>query len=428
MQTGTASYRPGNATTGLRNRRAYSRLTALDWLFAAVMFLVNLQEILEVFGEDSIFKPYRVVTLLLAVFAFPRLMQQWRELRYFLLPFLVAYAYAFVATAAFGGTKAVLYNIPYIATAVACLISACVVSGTRALYVGCYAYLAGFAASTVIGLVVDGPSGRFGGMFNNPNYYGYAACIAIIFLMGPNLKIPALLRSMSILVCFLFIVMTGSRTSLVVLFVAFGTQIVKNPKLMAAMIFVGTALIPIAWTWESGRESFADTSSKAMNRYSASEVERGGRGRIEIARAGLTVAYETAFIGIGLDQFRQKHFHRFFRIKVTKGQRKGKWRQLGTHNAYVTLLCEWGAVGFVGFFLMVIRAYRSASRTPEFKIWIQGFLWSSLVYGLTGNVQDIPHFLLIFGFCLQLTRYSRIERREYMRMVEANRAMSPVPL
>ena len=408
----SATFRHKNSSTGLRAAsRRQQRLSALDWAFAAVMFLINLQEILEVFGEDSIFKPYRVASLVLAVFAFPRMIRQWNELRPFLLPFFVAYSYAFVVTAVFAGVNPVIYNIPYLVTALACLVSASATSGLRALYLGCYAYLFGMAVSTIAGLVVEGPSGRFGGMFNNPNYYGYAACIAIIFLMGPNLSIPSMLRSLSILLCFGLIFMTGSRTALVVLAVAFGTQVVKNPKLMATLIISAAALIPIAWIWEDGRDSFTDTSAAAINRYSASEVERGGRGRIEIAKAGLTVAYQTTFVGVGLDQFREKYFERFFRIKVRRrsGQNSKKWRQLGTHNAYVTLLCEWGMVGLFSFLLIVWRVFHAAAKTPEFKIWIQGFLWSSLVYGLTGNVHDIPHFLLIFGFSLQLIRFSRHE-------------------
>ena len=49
------------------------RLTILDWLFWFVMFSVNLQDILELWGIDTIYKPYRVVSLLLGVVALPAL-------------------------------------------------------------------------------------------------------------------------------------------------------------------------------------------------------------------------------------------------------------------------------------------------------------------------------------------------------------------
>lgn len=378
------------------------RLRALDYVFILLMFTVNLQEVLEFLGEDSILKPYRVIALFLGVAALPRLHAQWRFLYPFILPLAFAYGYALVMTYFWGRLTAVVSVIPLVSCSFALLISSCSVSSKRSLYFGCYAYLAGLVASIVLGFLQGGAAGRFAGMFANPNYFGYACCIAIIFLMAPSLKLSNTFRVPLILTLFAFVFLTGSRSSLVSTMVAFSSQVIRNPRLLITMMMAAIAIVVASLLWESGVSDFSRANRGVVRRFSEDEIERGGKGRIEIATAALTVGAEHRFVGIGIDQFRRTHFTRFFRI-IT---RSGRLKQMGIHNAYVTVLSEWGALAFIATGLALFRTYRAASQVPEFRLWIHGFMWSTLVIGLAGHVLGTPHFWLIYGFCLQALRLS----------------------
>ena len=84
--------------------------------------------------------------------------------------------------------------------------------------------------------------------------------------------------------------------------------------------------------------------------------------------------------------------------------RKGKG--LGLHNAYISLLTEWGLPATILVVVSFWRLFRDAGRSPWFRVWIQGFLWATFVMGLSGEVMTTPHFWLMFGFSIQQLRFS----------------------
>ncbi|MCA9010483.1 MAG: O-antigen ligase family protein, partial [Planctomycetaceae bacterium] len=199
---------------------------------------------------------------------------------------------------------------------------------------------------------------------------------------------------------FTFVFLTGSRSSLVSTIAAFLSQIVRNPRLLIAMIIATVMIVIASLALESNVAQIFEANEGVARRYTEEEIERGGHGRLEIARAAFTVGVENLFLGIGIDQFRQKHFTRFFQV-IT---RSGELKRMGVHNTYITILTEWGALAFIACGLAMFRTYRVASLVPEFKLWIHGFLWSGLVIGLASHVVGTPHFWLILGFCLQSLR------------------------
>ncbi len=384
--------------------RSTVRTFPRDWCFWFVMFSVNLQDILELWGIDTVFKPYRMAALALGVLGIPHLFVQWSVIRRWLLPLMAAYSYALLMTFLWGGVGGLVEFLPYAATAGALLVCTCTVSSLRSLATGCYAYIAGFWLSCLLGLTSEAGrfGGRFSGLFHNPNYFGYAACICIIFLLNPRLRFPGILRLLLVGFSFVFVFLSGSRGSAAAALLSGGTQIVKNPRLLGALVFLA-AVAGVAGTMtESGLERFEKTNRSLLRRYTASEIERGGTGRLAVALAGLETGYERGFVGIGLDQFRkgyfQKHFPRMARLRKGKG--------LGLHNAYISLLTEWGLPATILVVVSFWRLFRDAGRSPWFRVWIQGFLWATFVMGLSGEVMTTPHFWLMFGFSIQQLRFS----------------------
>jgi hypothetical protein len=396
------------------------RYGILDLTFWLMMFTVNLQEILELWGIDTIYKPYRMISLGLAVAALPSVIRNWRTLRPFFLPLMIALGYAFIMTGVYAGSGGLTRVLPVVATSLVLLISPCVIQSRQSIYLGCYAYILGFVLSSVLGYYTESTTGRFSGLFHNPNYFGYAACICIIFLMSPALKFPYSARTLLVVGCFVIVFLSGSRASLVATVVAFATQIISNPKLFRILMALSLIAAISAIVSESGIKDLGKFNTVVVRRYTADEIERGGKGRIAVAQAALLVGREHWFVGIGIDQFRERHFYRFFQV-INK---QGELTQLGIHNAYVTALTEWGAVAFLLLFLMFFHMFKTAARVPEFRVWIRGFLISTLVVGLAGNVLGTPHFWLMFGFCAQLFRLSKKPEHRFVgsrQMVQVKR-------
>lgn len=414
---------PSNSSSSVKRLELGGQIGLLDLLFWLVMFLVNLQELLELRGIDTIYKPYRVVSLGLAVLALPIFLVQWQSVRQILLPLLGAFGYAIAMTGLQSGTGGLIGALPFVATALALLMCASVIQTRRSLYIGCYAYLLGFVLSFALGYFyeTESSSGRFSGLFHNPNYFGYAASIGVIFLMNPSLKFPYWMRALLVVTILTFVFLSGSRSALAAAVIALLTQIISNPRLFRVLMVFGVAAIITASVWESGISDFTRFNKIVLRRYSADEIERGGRGRLALAQAGLDAGIDTWFVGIGIDQFRIRFFTKYFFVV----DRNGEVRQLGLHNAYITALTEWGLPAFLVLAFLAFRVYHQAGQVPEFKVWIRGFLITSLVTGFAGNVLGTPHFWLIFGFMTQLFRLGQ-QHEQLKRMVQASRGPSGI--
>lgn len=388
------------------------RLTGLDILFWFVMFTVNLQNVFLLWGIETIYKPYRVASLVLAVLALPRFFQRWRLAGYWVFPILFAVAYGVLVTLAASGANGLIQVTPLIATAVALLVCTFSLSGRRSAMIGCYFYLAGYVLSCFLGILFPGDGGRFTGLFHNPNYFGFASCIAIIFLMNPALRMPTAIRISIVASALLFVVLSGSRSSIVAALIAGGSQIINNPRLFAGMILLGIAGAISAIVFEGDVGRFQKANTALTYRFSTAEIQRGGAGRLAIANAGVTVGLRTGFVGIGIDQFRIRYFREFF----PRHARDRKGAGLGLHNGYVSLLAEWGLPAFVAITIALWRIFNDAKKDIRSRVWIRGYIWVILVIALAGVVFETPHFWLIGGFCIQLLSLHRIEEMRRRQM------------
>jgi hypothetical protein len=373
-----------------------------DYLFWGLMLTINAPNMLELVGVDTIFKPYRMISLVLLVLALPRIISQRGVTVQFSLPLFLAISYATLVTALFAGEDA-FEQYPILITGLALFFSTFVLSSRRSLIIGLYAYIVSYLVSCYFGMLALG-SGKYrlSGLFENPNSFGLGACFAIVILLNGYLKLSTWLRVPLVVGTFPVILLTGSRGTLVAATGGLVSQLWRNPALFRGLLLGALALASCAYFFDEQMQRLLENN--AVYRIKTLDiVERGTVGRLAQMRAGMIVGSEHGFFGIGLGQYRLKHHTRFFYRRGLDGQIS----KLNLHSLYMTLLVEWGLVGFVCFGVIFVRMVTSVRRLHYEKDFVYGFLGIVLLNGLGNNLLGEIHFWLMLGICVQFIRFAQ---------------------
>jgi hypothetical protein len=375
------------------------RLT--DYLFWLMMLMISMPNVLQLWGIDTIFKPYRVLSLVLACLAVPVVLHESPRTRTFSGPLFIALLYAFAVTVLFGGEYAYA-QMPLLVTCLALFFSTYAVTSRKSLLIGLYASVISFIITSAFGAITFAQGDyRLRGLFSNPNTLGFAGCFALLLAMSRYFPMTRPLRVFLIAGTLPVMVLTGSRTAILSMFATIVSQLSRNKRLFGPLVACCAALA-IGGIFFSDQLSELTRNRGVFERYSKERVEQGGAGRIALIKAGVIVAWENSFVGIGLGQYRIRHHTRFFRDYGTDGE----IQRLGTHNTYVTLLAEWGLVSFLCFATIVVRLIRASRKLVFEKDWIYGFCAASLVNSLGNELITEVHFWVMLGVCIQLIRFA----------------------
>ncbi len=377
-----------------------------DYISWVLMLFVNVPVILELIGIDTILKPYRVLSLVLSVLALPAFLRQPAVTSQFARPLVFAILYVCSVTIVFAGRDFV-GQAPLLVTCIVLFLATYGITSKRSLNVALIAYVISFLVSSYFGLIAfSSGKYRLSGLFDNPNAFGYCGCFAFLILINRYVKLPRYLKYSLAFLLVPVLILTGSRGTILALLGVVVSQTWRNPKLFTFLVFSGVmAGLVIQFFGDQIAEQFADRA--VLSRYQRSIVERGASGRLAQIRAGLQVSAEHGFIGIGLGQYREKHHTRFFQQKGLDGQIS----KLELHNVFVSLLCEWGIVGFGAFTIITFRLVQVVKFYPHEGDFIYGFLGASLLNGLGNNLlAEIP-FWLMLGVVVQMIRFAHEERQ-----------------
>jgi hypothetical protein len=387
------------ATSRSVARPTIYRLT--DYLFWLMMLTISMPNVLQLFGIDTIFKPYRVLSLILACLAVPVVLNEPPRTRKFSRPLFIAILYAITVTILFGGEYAYA-QMPLLVTCLALFFSTYCVTSRKSLLIGLYASVISFILTSAFGAVAFAQGEyRLRGLFGNPNTLGYAGCFALLLAMSRYFPMTRPLRVFLVVGTVPVMILTGSRTAILTMFGTIVSQLSRNNRLFGPLIAVCAALA-VGGIFFSDQLSEITRNRGVLERYSKELVEQGGAGRVALIKAGLTVAWESSLVGIGIGQYRLRHHTRFFKDYGTDGE----IQRLGTHNAYVTVLAEWGLVGFLCIGTIIVRLLRASRNLVFEKDWIYGFCAATLINGLGNELIAEVHFWVMLGVCIQLIRYA----------------------
>ncbi len=383
----------------------HERFGPTDYLFWCMMLTINAPNILTIWGIDTVFKPYRVISLLLFLLAVPRIFRQSGTMAQFSLPLFVAFGYATLVTSLFAGGDA-YDQFPLLITGLALFFSPFVLNSRKSLVISLYAFVISYLISCCYGLVaLNSGKYRFSGLFENPNSFGLGACFVIIILLNRYLRLSALVRLPLVVGTIPILFLTGSRGTLLSAAGGIFSQLWRNPQLFRGLMLGAITLATFAYFYDERLQGFLESS--AVYRVTNLDiVERGTVGRLAQMKAGMQVGAEHGFIGIGLGQYRLKHHTRFFHRRGLDGEIS----QLNLHSMYMTLLVEWGLVGFICFSVIFVRLIRAVKPLRNEKDFIYGFMGIALLNGLGNNLVGEIHFWIMLGVCIQFVRFADVPR------------------
>ena len=337
------------------------------------------------------------MAILLCLIVWPRLLQESSVTRQFSFPLLIALGYGCIVTVVFAGDQ-MFANIPLIGSVVTLYLSTYAVTSRKSLVIGMVSSVVSFIISSYFGYIAFNEGQyRLSGLFENPNAIGFGGCFVLLIILSRYIQLPVVVRFGIGIGLLPIMILTGSRNALVGLVGCIMSQTWRNRKLFAGLGVAGIIIAGGLVYFE--RDVLRITSRSVFTRLTSRElIARGGAGRMEVAKYAFQIGLERGFVGIGFGQYREKYHARRFKARKADG----KIRQLGTHNFYITLLTEWGAVGFFCFALVSYRLYRAVDHLEYEKDFVLGFLAISMLNSLGNDMVGMIHFWVMLGCCVQL--------------------------
>ncbi len=337
------------------------------YLLSFYIFLIPFEHILEIFyGIETVFKPYRVVAMFFVVFTLlffqkkPLIRDSTDLLLYVVIGIglivsvvrsMIFYfdwdtfwnniIQTFLYLLVFFSAKRLKWGEWDFLVLMGVLVSALLINNI-------YGYL-NFVSST--NLIYN----RVEGFMDNPNYFALGNCVILIFSLlvltnlGKSRLISTLIGTMLAVFSVFCVVISGSRTSLIITIVILSWVYfihigLKARLVLAAFFFCSAFLI---WNSESILERLRNTPLffRVLVREQV-ENRLDEDVRVMIWHGGLNAATDTYFTGLGRAQFLSYYNFRKYlwtvnRELATRGQ------GLGLHNDYINILVEYGSGAFI---------------------------------------------------------------------------------
>ena len=341
------------------------------WLLCLYAFLVPFEHILEIyFGIDTIFKPYRVVALLLiAAFVIRGIRNptfstdNQKDIFLYLVyiyGLLISFLYMIFAPFNMGKFYNDLFQTGlYLATFF--VLKSTPIS--RKQWVRLFWFL-------VVGIVINAAYlfysyyilmdfRRQAGFMDNPNYVALSLVVAIIFLALRIRVSPRLWSriSYSLLIPFLLFVfvISGSRSGLVILiigslFLFFGASL--RSKLLIAVLGIGLLFNPLTL-------DRVDFGAPLVLMERINTLDATSDPRFPLWRGAIRASFESNLLGMGIGQFKA-NFADYFRneknLVIYEVVNRGA--HLATHNDYLEVVTDFGLPGLLFYLTFLFISMR----------------------------------------------------------------------
>ncbi len=231
-------------------------------------------------------------------------------------------------------------------------------------------FVAGTVSSIFLMLYLNQFSftGRFSGFFRNPNSLAFTVGISMLILLSkllfPKTKFSPLKKtyyiSVSILL-FIILILSGSRGgtiafligSLILIYFSLGNVTKKRNSRLHQFLIAFVVISAFVLTYRSMTSK--DTTG-VMKRYEIENMQDTS-GRYDLWRSGMNVAIDHYFIGIGMSQYRYYHFDYINKLDYLLKPGSTKHR-LGLHSDYADFLVSYGVIGFILFISIYFSLFK----------------------------------------------------------------------
>lgn len=410
-------------------------------LLATVLLIAFEQVILALTGSDTIYKPYRVALIVLAALSlFLRPKISWRARRILVLIFFVYFASILVAlfrsilvqiNLESTYNDALLFGISFMLFTLSVMLLDSVKDVERYIFVIIISAL----LSTVLSLteLTESNFFRFAGFFRNPNHYAYMmgltviSAVYLLFDKKNNIWLLGLLAA-CVSISLFFIYMSGSRgvmvaiaaVSILTLLQKYSrSQRTVTTKFIAVMAVI-SGIVLTSYVIDNSMVLFSD---RFRYRYEMEHIITGS-GRIDLWRAGLLAAWDSAFMGLGLGQYIENHYYYINQLSGSVYSTVLNY-ELGLHSEFINLFVEGGVIllGIYCYMLWVIwrgvnrcgrifRDYQGLSRL------VQSLIVFDIVVSLFQNMYIVPMHWIVLALGVSLINLceKRLRRESDIRI------------
>lgn len=349
-------------------RRMYQLSTAAFTFLLPFEHLWNL-----IFGEKTIFKPYRLAGLAMLAFTVGRALGLGRRalrvdtfdlhlIALFSWGFGLALLWHVVEGASIEKTFPELTLIVFGLGLHIAVKNACDTHADLKMWLN--AYVVGSVLALLLGYGTS--SGRLTGLYKNPNSLGTNAGLVTLFCLAslwfsPKKQGVWLTAAYSTLAALgvVFVLKSGSRGALISTAAATVILVLKLPKRrvfsVKNLVRAAAALAAIgAFTPILKAELLNERSDQvALSRYDLEAVKEMS-GRAEIWHSAWVMSKKYHFIGAGISGYRSRYHDALAGIGISVSSYT-RGNGLGTHSDFVSVLVNYGLVGVVIFLSFVFH-------------------------------------------------------------------------
>lgn len=385
-------------------------------LLLVYAFLLPFERIWRILiNSDTVFKPYRIVGIFVALLLFSHRLFAGKKLKLdgvdkayaglFAWGTVMAFFWNVIETNDIGHTT---HNLQLCLFALMMLVVVKnVAKDFRAVSRLVFAYIAGvFVSATWAFFMPDELTGRFRGLQNNPNQLGMSAGWSFVFLFGQYVftrRASMLSQALKVTFAALLLALiglSGSRTA------AFGTLAGVAVLLLLALLprkgersgpsyltRVGgfTLLLVLMAVTQFARFESTWEQTDSRSRFDRDYTAQTAGERWDVWQASFNVGVDHYGLGAGLMQYLSHHKQAIKEVRE-KANDNVEDHVLGTHSDYLDLFACYGLVG-IGLFLFVVRGFVSglwirltaASSADDGTFVAAGILVTTLAFEGTAN-------------------------------------------
>lgn len=388
-------------------------------------FFIPLEKILEVFlGIDTVFKPYRVLAILIfAVFAV-KMCYRWTrntEIKKDVFLYLI-FAYGLIIT---------LYRMITTNFGMSHMLNDGFQTG---LYVGVFVVMRHInldmkrllvvLKSLAIGVIANAffvfynfyvlqGYTRGSGMMDNPNFLAFSLLVVMLLMISRRSKLDNIYKKVAWAITLFFLayvfIIAGSRTNLVILAIGllinFFFSSGKDKRTLIGFGLITFFLLEIGGA-TSVRKSGPLILVQRTQRKSAED------NRIPVWKGVLRASEATNYMGLGLGQFKTR-FREFYYEENNLLIRRMIERNffLTSHSDYLELLVVYGIPGLICYLIFLILSGRDlwyrlrSTSNPEHKIYYQFGLIvfvGLLLFGITSENFGSALFWILLGISTKI--------------------------
>lgn len=348
-------------------------------LLCLYAFFIPLEKIFEVFlGLETIFKPYRIIALLVIFLFGLRTFYRWDSNKdlsrdmffYFIFIYGLILSLVRVMVSQFH-TGYFFNDLIQLGIYLAIFIIIHQLDLTRNQIIKIFTFLcAGIitnAAYIFYSFFISRKFVREAGMMDNPNYLAFAVVLVILFLINRGAKgiFGRLVWIALLLFLGYILVISGSRMALIVLvicslgYLAFSRFREKMALIIIVTFFcVGILYVNSINVLERGPLFL-------LNRLKVEKTT--GDVRFDVWSGAMDASAKSNFLGLGIGQFKAR-FHEFFHDEnnelIQRMLSRGYY--LAPHSDYVALLVTYGVPGLLAYLLFIFLV----ARKLLFKFWV----------------------------------------------------------